>query len=59
MGEAHQDARPKLAAPVPPPAWPLLASAVILDGDQPQQCGVVGEHTVGWELQIFKVVSML
>lgn len=52
-GGAHQDARPKLSAPVPPSAWLLLAAAVMLDGDQPQHCGAVGEHTTGWELQIF------
>lgn len=35
MGRAHQNTRPKLAVPVPPSAWPLLASVAILDGDQP------------------------
>lgn len=52
-GGAHQGARPKLAAPVPPSAWPLLAAAVMLDGDQPQESRAEGEHTMGWELQIF------
>lgn len=42
MGGAHQDARPELAAPVPPSAWSLWASAVMLDGDQLQRRRAVG-----------------
>lgn len=30
-----------------------LGSSSDVDEDQPQQCGAVGEHTMGWELQIF------
>lgn len=49
MGEAGQDARLKLAAPVPPSARPLLASAGMLG----RRSATLGQSSVGantvWE----------
>lgn len=59
MGEARQDARPKLAALVPPSAQPLLPPVAMLGW----RSATLGQSGVGacvhWELQSSSVVFML